>query len=777
MKFTKMQAYGNDYVYINAIDQRLDNLSELAKFLSNRHFGVGSDGMVLICPSDTGDFRMRMFNPDGTEGEMCGNALRSLSKYVYDHGMTDKTELKIETLGGMQHVQLFVENGKAVNIRANIGAPVLDTAKIPINSPLPEFIEQPVRILDREFHITAVSWGNPHCVMFIDDVASFDVERYGKEIENKIELFPNKTNVTFAQVVDKGHIKIREWERGAGETIGCGTGCCTATVAAVLTGRCDRHVFVEQIGGVLETLWDEREGVMYMKGPSHTVFEGEIEVDNIIHPNRKPLKQLLQGVDYTLIKGSLDRVVNDIKYDSRAVESGDLFLARVGTASDSHDFLASAIEKGAAAVVIEKDVEVEGEVTVIRVESSKKALALMSAAYFDHPAKSLTTVGVTGTAGKTSTTFMLKAILEKAGHRTGIIGTICALVDERRVELHNTTPESYEVQKLLREMADSGCEYALMEVSSQGLKMNRVDGFTFDYGVFTNISPEHIGPNEHESFEEYLQCKSLLFRRCRVGVINADCDKAEQVIAGHTCEIVRYGLTAPELDERASNIEFISNGDFFGMGFTAAGIVNGSFKVAVPGRFSVYNALCAATIAGLLGIPREAIAAALETATVEGRMELVSSSRDYRLIVDYAHNEDEMRNLMETIAEYKPERLICIFGGGGNRARARRFDMGEIGGKYADLIILTEDNPRFEELSSINADIISGINKSGGNYVVIEDRKDAIRYAIKQAHMGDIILLIGKGHERYQEIKGVRYPWSDREAAKEVEKEIDGTRV
>lgn len=281
MKFTKMQAFGNDYVYIDAIHQDLQNLSELAKFVSNRHFAIGSDGMVLICPSEVADFRMRMFNPDGTEGEMCGNALRSVGKYVYDHKLTDKTNLTIETLGGIQKIELFVENGIAVNIRANIGNPVLDTKKIPVCTDLPEFIEQPVQILDQIFFITAVSWGNPHCVMFIEDVDNFDVEKYGKQIEYKTDLFPNKTNVTFAQVVNPNYIKIREWERGTGETIGCGTGCCTAVTAAVITNRCERKVTVEQIGGNLEVEWDEQTGNMFMKGPSHTVFESEIDVSHI----------------------------------------------------------------------------------------------------------------------------------------------------------------------------------------------------------------------------------------------------------------------------------------------------------------------------------------------------------------------------------------------------------------------------------------------------------------------------------------------------------------
>ncbi len=282
MKFTKMQAFGNDYVYIDAIHQHLDNLPELARFVSDRHFAIGSDGMVLICPSEKGDFRMRMFNPDGTEGEMCGNALRSVGKYVYDHRLTDKTDLVIETLGGMQHLNLTVTDGLVSNIRADIGAPRMSAKVIPVNTKLDEFVEQPVQVLDKTFHITAVSWGNPHCAMYVDSVADLDVEKYGKTIEHMTELFTNKTNVTFVEFVRRDYVKIREWERGTGETIGCGTGFCTAVVAGVLTGRLDRKVTVEQIGGPLYIEWEEESGHMFMTGPSHTVFESEIDVSHII---------------------------------------------------------------------------------------------------------------------------------------------------------------------------------------------------------------------------------------------------------------------------------------------------------------------------------------------------------------------------------------------------------------------------------------------------------------------------------------------------------------
>ncbi len=282
MKFTKMQAYGNDYVYVNAIDQTLGDLSELARFVSDRHFAIGSDGLILICPSETADFRMRVFNPDGSEGEMCGNALRSVGKYVYDHRLTEKTALMIETLGGVQQVWLTVGDDDLVsNIRADIGAPRLAAADIPVVTAFPEFVDQPVEVLDRTFFMTAVSWGNPHCAMYVDSVAALDVARYGREIENRRALFPNRTNVTFAEFLTRDHIRIREWERGTGETIGCGTGCATAVVAGVLTGRLDRRVTAEQIGGPLLIEWEESTGHLFMTGPSHTVFEGEIDISHL----------------------------------------------------------------------------------------------------------------------------------------------------------------------------------------------------------------------------------------------------------------------------------------------------------------------------------------------------------------------------------------------------------------------------------------------------------------------------------------------------------------
>ncbi len=273
IKFTKMQAFGNDYVYIDAIHQKLPDLNQLSRKLSERHFGIGSDGMVLVCPSEKGDFRMRIFNPDGTEAEMCGNALRSTAKFIYDHGFSKQENLTIETLGGLQRVHLHVEGGRVANITAAIGKPVLDASKVPVDTGLEQFFHQPLLAGDRVFMASSLSWGNPHTVLLVEDLDTLDIGKYGPLVENH-RLFPKRTNVTFAQAVDDSHIRIREWERGTGETIGCGTGCCSAVVVLNMLGLCGRVADVAQIGGVLHVEWDEQD-IVRMTGPSYVVYEGE----------------------------------------------------------------------------------------------------------------------------------------------------------------------------------------------------------------------------------------------------------------------------------------------------------------------------------------------------------------------------------------------------------------------------------------------------------------------------------------------------------------------
>ena len=485
----------------------------------------------------------------------------------------------------------------------------------------------------------------------------------------------------------------------------------------------------------------------------------------------KELRGLLEKLDYTLLQGTLDRGITTLVYDSRKVEEDSLFVCIRGTAVDGHSFVAEVVEKGAGVLVVEEEVDVPSCVTVIRVEDTRQALAYLAAAYFDYPADTLKVIGITGTKGKTTTTYMVKSILENAGYRVGLIGTIGAIIGDEVIPANNTTPESYVVQEYFRKMLDAGCEYAVMEVSSQGLMMHRVDGFTFDIGIFTNIEPDHIGPNEHASFEEYLACKAMLFTKCRLGILNADDAHVDAVLEGHTCEVQTYGFSE-KADLRATNMQLVRDGGHLGVSYGLTGLLDGTIEIPLPGRFSVYNSLTAVAICRHYGASLATMQRALQGAHVKGRIELVHVSDEFTLMIDYAHNAMSLESLLTTLKEYEPKRLVCLFGCGGNRSKLRRYEMGEVSGHLADLTIITSDNPRFEEPQAIIDDIKQGIDKTDGQYVEIIDRKEAIRYAISHGQPGDIIVLAGKGHEDYQEIKGKKYPMDERVLIAEVLEEL-----
>ncbi len=486
------------------------------------------------------------------------------------------------------------------------------------------------------------------------------------------------------------------------------------------------------------------------------------------------LEQILTDVEYKILQGTLDKDVADIAYDSRKTVKGGMFVAIQGTLVDGHNFIESAVEAGAEVIVMEKETDVENrDITVLMVESGRKALSLMSAAYFDYPAKKMITVGITGTKGKSTTEHMVRDIIEKSGKTCGIIGTVGAFMNGKSVPTEHTTPESYELQKLFAMMVKEGCEYMVMEVSSQGIKMDRVAGIEFDYGVFTNISPDHIGPGEHENFEEYLSCKAELFRRCKTGIINRDDEHYDDIVKHATCRIVTFG-TSEEADMRAHDIRHVSKGGELSMEFQAEGIMKGEIVVGLPGRFNIYNALCAACTGVALGMPKEVILHALEHVKVQGRVEVMPVSEDFSVLIDFAHNGVSSESVLSTLREYNPHRIVSIFGCGGNRSKVRRYEMGEVIGRMSELAIITSDNPRRENVMDIIEDIKVGMEKSEGAYVVIPDREEAVAYALKHAEKGDMIILLGKGHEEYQEINGVKYHYSDREAIVKGMKKVYG---
>ena len=486
------------------------------------------------------------------------------------------------------------------------------------------------------------------------------------------------------------------------------------------------------------------------------------------------LEQILTDIEYKILQGTLDKDVADIAYDSRKTVKGGMFVAIQGTVVEGHNFIESAVEAGAEVIVVEKETDVENkDITVLLVENGRKALSLMSAAYFDYPAKKMITVGITGTKGKSTTEHMVRDIIEKSGKICGIIGTVGAFMNGRSVPTEHTTPESYELQKLFAMMVEEGCEYMVMEVSSQGIKMDRVAGIEFDYGVFTNISPDHIGPGEHENFEEYLSCKAELFRRCKTGIINRDDEHYDDIVKHATCPIVTFG-TSEEADMRACDIRHVSKGGELSMEFHAEGALEGEIVVGLPGRFNIYNALCAACTGVALGMPKEVILHALEHVKVQGRVEVMPVSEDFSVLIDFAHNGVSSESVLSTLREYNPHRIVSIFGCGGNRSKVRRYEMGEVIGRMSELAIITSDNPRRENVMDIIEDIKVGMAKSDGTYVVIPDREEAVAYALEHAEKGDMIILLGKGHEEYQEINGVKYHYSDREAIVKGMKKVYG---
>jgi len=483
------------------------------------------------------------------------------------------------------------------------------------------------------------------------------------------------------------------------------------------------------------------------------------------------LDRLLERLDYTLVQGKIDLDITELVYDSRKVTKGCLFVCIKGTVSDGHAYAKEAVKKGAAALFVQEDVEAPKSVTVIKTRDTRYGLALASAAWFHYPAEKLRVIGVTGTKGKTTTAYMVKSILEQAGYKTGLIGTIEAMIGEQAIPANNTTPESYILQDYFQQMLEQGCQCCVMEVSSQGLMMHRTAGIPFEMGIFTNIEPDHIGPNEHASFEEYLACKGMLFRQCKTGIVNIDDAHWKQVTAGHTCRLETFGF-APEADLRAENIHLVKRPGYLGVAYQAKGLVDLEVEIDVPGRFSVYNSLTAIAICRHFKVTKENMKQALKAARVKGRIEMIPVSDEFTLMIDYAHNAMSLESLLGTLKDYEPKRLVCLFGCGGNRSRLRRYEMGEVSGRLADLTIITSDNPRFEEPQDIIEDIKTGINKTEGKYVEIPDRKEAIRYAISKGEPGDVIVLAGKGHEDYQEIKGKKYPMDERVLIQEVLEEL-----
>lgn len=479
------------------------------------------------------------------------------------------------------------------------------------------------------------------------------------------------------------------------------------------------------------------------------------------------LKKIVEQLEYTVLSGSEEIDIQEIKDNAQMVKPGDVFVCIKGAICDGHEFAKIAIQNGAVAIVAECEMAIEEPITILQVSNTRHALARMSAAYFEFPAERLKMIGITGTKGKTSTAYFTKAMLEEAGHQVGLIGTVEIETGKRTLPAKNTTPESIEIHRYLREMVDAGCTFAVMEVSSQALKLFRTEGIEFAVGIFTNLGEDHIGPHEHEDLGEYLACKKKLFSQCKIGIGNIDDCHFQDMFQDASCKVESFGCDE-HADWRASEIHSVKSGKGIGIGYRVSGNASIEIEVGIPGKYSVYNSLAAMATCWHFGVTKSEIYRACRNICIKGRNEMVPVSGEYMLMIDYAHNAMSLEHLLSTLREYRPSRLVCLFGCGGNRSKLRRYEMGEVSGRLADLTILTSDNPRDEEPQEIINDIKIGIAKTSGEYIEIVQREEAIRYVIKNAKPGDLIVLAGKGHEDYQEIKGKKYTMDEREIVRRI---------
>ncbi len=478
------------------------------------------------------------------------------------------------------------------------------------------------------------------------------------------------------------------------------------------------------------------------------------------------LSEVLKGIEEIEVRGDLEIDIPSIAYDSRKVENGGMFVAIVGFKTDGHNYIESAIQSGAKVIAMQEGAYDAGMIpdgiTVVFSKDTRKFLPMVACNFYGNPTRELKVVGVTGTKGKTTTTYMIKSILEHAGKKVGLIGTIANYVGDKCYESERTSPESLDLQRMFREMVNNKCDVAVMEVSSHSLALDRVWGIDFDIGVFTNLTQDHL--DFHKTFDNYLAAKAKLFTMCKEGFVNCDDMYAKKLMDMATCPITTYGIdNNPFVSAR--DIIITNSYSDFKMPFNK---VIQRIKVDIPGRFTVYNALAAICVSIRLGAGVEDVLAGLENVKVPGRSEVVPTTRNFTVIVDYAHTPDSLENILKASKVYTKGKIICVFGCGGDRDTAKRPMMGEIAGKLAGYTVITSDNPRSEKPEEIIRQIEEGMKKTNGKYKVIVDRKKAIEHALRKAEKGDLILIAGKGHETYQEINGEKHHFDDREVVREL---------
>ena len=478
------------------------------------------------------------------------------------------------------------------------------------------------------------------------------------------------------------------------------------------------------------------------------------------------LKSLLKGLDYEVIKGNEESKVQNIRYDNRKIEQGDAFVCVKGFKVDGHSFIGDAIKKGANVLIVQEDVSVQEDITIIKVRDTRKALAIMSSDYFGNPKDKLKIIGITGTNGKTTSAFIIKSILEKAGFMTGLIGTIANYIGNKKVDAVRTTPESYELHELFKNMVDAGVEYCVMEVSSHSLDLDRVYGVQFEEGIFTNLTRDHL--DFHKTFENYYNAKFKLFERSNHSIINLDDPYGANIVKdieerGVKTKVSTFSIEK-ESDFKAFEIKSHSNGSEFKVNLEKVE----EFYINIPGEYNIYNSLGCIICAHNLNIPMDKIKEGLSDVVIPGRCELVAKEKNlpYSIIIDYAHTPDGLENVLTTVKAFTKNRMISVFGCGGDRDKVKRPQMGKIGCELSDIAIITSDNPRSEEPMDIINDIVKPLNYD--NFVIEVNRKEAIRKAMNMALEGDVIVIAGKGHETYQILKDETIHFDEREVVYDI---------
>ena len=474
------------------------------------------------------------------------------------------------------------------------------------------------------------------------------------------------------------------------------------------------------------------------------------------------LSRILNNIDYKLIKGSLDIDIKDLSYNSKEIEKDYAFICLIGIDRDGHDYIEDAINNGANCIITCKDISIDKDITVIKIKDTRKELSYLSANFFNHPSEKLFIIGITGTKGKTSTSWMIKEILETNKDKVALIGTLGTYINGKLYKHRNTTPESYQIQKYMNIMVKENIKYLIMEASSQALKVGRINNIEFDIGIFTNTGLDHVGPREHPTYEDYINSKAKLFKMCKTGIFNIDDKEYNNMIKNATCKTITYGKS-DKANLIINNIELKNNEDFLGIKFTTKGIINDTFEVSSPGIFSAYNATASIALCHQLGIDNSIIKKGLKKFHVKGRCEIININNKFNVIIDFAHNKLSIESIISTVKNYPHNRIITLFGCGGGRSREIRYEMGKSSGKLSDFSIITADNPRNDDIDEIAEDIKRGIEDESGEYIIINDREKAINYALNNAKKNDIILLLGKGEEEYQEIKGVRYKFIEKD--------------